>query len=137
MNTEMNKNVPAMVNDANPVLSTMVAETKAEKITFFNAVENPVAKVSDFINNEITISNVYMEKAEYRSDEGLINDGVKTVIINDKGEGILANSIGIAKSLYSIFNVFGMPSEWDEPLTVKVKQVETKNGRYFKLEVVG
>lgn len=136
MNTNVNSNVPAMISDQNPVLSTMVTETKKEKALFYNAVENPTRKVADLINQEITITNVYMEKAHYIDDEGIVTDGVKTVLIDENGEGILANSIGIVKAVYSIFSVFGMPDEWDEPMKVKVKQVETKRGRYFKLEVV-
>ena len=105
-----------------------------DRKAFFNAVQNPTSKVSDYINKRITIQDVYMEKAEYTDDNG-VTQGVKTVIITPEGEGILANSMGIAKALYGIFDIFGMPSSWNEPMTVEVKQVETPKGRYFKLEV--
>lgn len=123
------------IDDINKSMTTMECNTTADKKIFFNAVQNPSSKVSDYINKEITIKDVYMEQAEYEGDEG-ITKGVKTVIITPDGEGILANSMGVARALYGIFDIFGMPSEWDEPMTVMVKQVETTKGRYFKFEVV-
>lgn len=123
------------IDDVNKSMSTMECNTTADKKIFFNAVQNPSSKVSDYINKEITIKDVYMEQAEYEGDGG-VTKGVKTVIITPDGEGILANSMGVARALYGIFDIFGMPSEWDEPMTVMVKQVETPKGRYFKFEVV-
>lgn len=123
------------IDDVNKSMTTMECNTREEKKLFYNAVQNPTAKVSDFINKTLTIADVYMEQAEYNDDQGTTT-GIKTVIITPEGQGILANSIGIAKALYGIFDIFGMPSEWDEPMTVEVKQVETPKGRYFKLEVV-
>lgn len=123
------------IDDVNKSMTTMECNTREEKKLFYNAVQNPTAKVSDFINKTLTIADVYMEQAEYNDDQGTTT-GIKTVIITPEGQGILANSMGIAKALYGIFDIFGMPSEWDEPMTVEVKQVETPKGRYFKLEVV-
>ena len=123
------------IDDINKSMTTMECNTTADKKIFFNAVQNPASKVSDYINKEITIKDVYMEQAEYEGDEG-VTKGVKTVIITPDGEGILANSMGVARALYGIFDIFGMPSEWDGPMTVMVKQVETPKGRYFKFEVV-
>lgn len=122
------------IDDVNKSMTTMDCSTTEQKKIFFNAVQNPTSKVSDYINKQITIKDVYMEQAEYEGDEGLTK-GVKTVIITPDGEGILANSMGVARALYGIFDIFGMPSEWDEPMTVMVKQVETPKGRYFKFEV--
>lgn len=123
------------IDDMNQSICTMNVETRQEKVTFYNAVQNPSHKLSEFVNKEIRIKDVYMEKAEYNSDEGK-TEGVKTIIITPEGESILANSEGIANSLYSIFDIFGMPSEWgDEPLTVVVRQVEVAKGIYYKLEV--
>lgn len=123
------------IDDINKSMTTMECNTTADKKIFFNAVQNPSSKVSDYINKTITIKDVYMEQAEYEGDEG-VTKGVKTVIITPDGDGILANSMGVARALYGIFDIFGMPSEWDEPMTVMVKQVETPKGRYFKFEVV-
>lgn len=133
----MNNNQIVRISEENQAICTMQVASTEDKKAFYNATQNPTAKVSDFINQTITIRDVYMEKAQYVDEEtGLVTDGVKTIIITPEGEGILANSMGVARSLYSLFDIFGMPSEWDEPITVKVKQIEVKGGnRYFKFEV--
>lgn len=131
----MNYAVNRIDKEANQSLCTMVTETTAEKKVFFNAVQNPSSKVADYINKEITIKDIYMEKAFYEDGDGGMTEGVKTVIITPEGEGILANSNGVAKSIFALFDIFGMPGEWEEPITVVVRQIEVPTGRYFKLEV--
>lgn len=131
----MNYAVTRIDNEENQSLCTMTTETTAEKKVFFNAVQNPSSKVADYINQEIVIKDVYMEKAFYEDGDGGMTEGVKTIIITPEGQGILANSNGIAKSIFALFDIFGMPAEWDEPITVTVRQVEVPAGRYFKLEV--
>lgn len=131
----MNYAVTRIDKEENQSLCTMVTETTAEKKMFYNAVQNPSSKVADYINKDITIKDVYMEKAFYEDGDGGMVEGVKTIIITPEGNGILANSNGVAKSLFALFDIFGMPSEWEEPLTVTVRQIEVPSGRYFKLEV--
>lgn len=129
----------ARVNAENPVFTTMVCETMDDKKVFYNAVENPVGKISDLINKELKLTNVYMqflESAYVNEDTGEVSDGVKVVLIDERGQGWFTRSKGIVQSLQNIFTVFGFPQEWGEPLTVLVRQVDTANGRTFKLEVV-
>lgn len=131
----MNYAVNRIDKEENQSLCTMSCDTVAEKKVFFNAVQNPSSKVSDYINQEIVIKDIFMEKAFYEDGNGGMTEGVKTIIITPDGSGILANSTGIAKSIFALFDIFGAPAEWDEPITCIVRQVETPNGRYFKLEV--
>lgn len=137
------KNEIVRLNDETPVYCSLVANSRAEKAILYNAVENPKFKISDFINKRISFINVHMEKTQFiEKDEkgeptGEIRDGIKTVLITPDGDGIICNSNGIARSLYSMFQIFGTPETWDnEPMEVVVKQVETPKGRTFKLEVV-
>lgn len=130
------KNAIKRISDENQSLCTMAVATTEDKKAFYNATQNPAHKISEFIDKSITIRDVYMEKATYvDEDTGIVTDGVKTVIITPEGEGILAQSMGVARSLYALFDIFGLPSEWEEPLTVIVKQVDTQNGLYYKFEV--
>lgn len=137
------KNEIVRINEETPVYCSLVANTRAEKAVLYNAVENPSHKLSEFINKEIEFVNVHMEKIqlmekdENGNETGVIHDCVKTVLITPSGEGIICNSNGIVRSLYSLFSIFGTPETWgDEPMKVIVKQIETPKGRTFKLEVV-
>lgn len=134
----MNQYSIATISNENPVFCTMVATTRDEQKAFYNAVENPEIMIGDMINKKITIKDVHMERASYTDEDGVVSDGIKSVIITPDGTGIISpTSVGLAKALFSIFNVFGTPDTWgDDLITVEVKQVNTKRGRYFKLEVV-
>ncbi len=125
------------ISDKNPEFTTIIANSTEEKIRLYNSVQNPTEKVSDYINREFEFKDIYMEKAQYINEDGVITDGVKTVLIAPDGHGILANSNGVANSLYQILKIFGMPDEWGGYMKVTVLQIETPNGRYFKLKVIG
>lgn len=130
------------INDENLNYCSMVATTRDEKKIIFNAVDNPTARLSNFINKQLTFSNVsmvateIMEKDEDGNPTGVINKCVKTVLITPDGQGIISTSMGVARSLFAMFRIFGLPDEWDEPMTVEVKQVEIGKNRTFKLEVI-
>lgn len=134
------------INDQNPTYSSisLANASKAEKAQFFNAVENPTAKLSEFINKQVTFSNVFMTQTfiTEKDDTGMPipnteKECVKTVLITPEGQGILSTSMGVARALYSLFQIFGTPEEWDEPMTVEVKQVDIGKNRTYKLNVVG
>lgn len=139
----MNTNAIVRISDENPSYSSMPLATRAEKVAFYNAVENPKHKLSSFINKKIKFSNVYMEQvniAERDEDgepTGVMNTAIKTVLITPEGDGILTTSMGVARSLYAMFQIFGTPDTWssDDPMIVEVKQVEIGKNRTFKLEV--
>lgn len=131
----MSNFVVQKINEQNPTFCTLITDSFEAKKTLHNAITSPVDKVSSFINKRIVIKDIYMEVAHYENDEGT-TEGVKTILITPEGEGIMANSQGVAQSIYQILTIFGLPSEWEEPLTVEVQQRETKNGRWFTLKVV-
>lgn len=129
------------ITEDNPTLSTFTVENFNDAKEFYNAVMNCDQKLSSKINEVIKIKNVFMTMAEVDSNNpdgepaGKVKT-VRTVIMTDTGECFMAHSEGIAKSLYNLFTIFGYPDCWEEPIAVRVKQIETNKGRYFKLEVV-
>lgn len=131
------------INEENPSYTSMQMASVEDKKKFFNAVENPSKKLSDFINKKIVIKDISMQFMEIqeRDDDGNpipdhFKPAVKTVIVTSDGIGVFSTSMGLARALYSLFNIFGTPETWEEPLTCVVKQVEIGKNRTFKLEVV-
>ena len=129
------------INDQNLKYCSLAATTTAEKKTVFNAVSNPSEKLSKYINKEVTFSNVSMTSTEImeRDDNGeptgVVNRTVKTVLITPDGKGILSTSMGVARSLFDMFQIFGTPESWTEPMTCIVRQVEIGKNRTFRLEI--
>lgn len=131
------------ITEDNPTFSSLVPTNREEQVLFYNAVENPTSKLSKFINKRIKFSNVFMEQVTIcdKDDDGkpipnTEKPTVKTVLITPEGEGILSTSMGVARSLYSMFQIFGTPDTWESPMEVEVTQVEIGKNRTFKLKVV-
>lgn len=130
------------ITDENPTYCSMVVSSREQRKAFYNAVQNCDKKMSDYINKELTFTDVYMEKTEVMEKDksgnptGVIQDAVKIVLILEDGTGVVSTSKGVLTSLYAMFRIFGTPDVWEEPMRVCVKQIETTKGRTFKLEVV-
>lgn len=126
------------ISDDNPTYCSLAAETKEEQAVIYNAMQNPTHKLSDFINQRVTFSNVFMEQVEITDEDGeeIPVKAVRTVLITPDGEGIVATSNGVARSMYNLFKIFGTPENWEDDMSVIVRQVETARGRTFKLEVI-
>ena len=131
------------IKDSNFEYTSMQIASMEDKKKFYNAIENPEYKLSEFINKEIVIDDVSMvaSQVQERDDAGNpipdhYSDTIKTVIVTPEGDGIISTSMGLARALVSMFRIFGTPDTWDQPLRCVVKQVDVGKNRTFKLEVV-
>ena len=55
---------------------------------------------------------------------------------DDKGNTYNTASFGIYNSLKRIFQIFDVPSTWDSPLKVKIKQIKKDENSILNLEIV-
>lgn len=116
---------------------TMQAEDMKAKKTLFNACSNP-AKISSMIGKTIDLLHFYVEVIQVVSENGgEVVNVPRVVLIDAKGNGYQAVSIGLYNSIKRIVSMFGVPETWNEPLKVEVQQVDLKNGsRTFNLIAV-
>lgn len=123
-------------DEVGSVFTSMALNTIEEKKIFHNATQNPELRISDLINKTFVCKDIFMQKTVIHGDDGEESEVIQTIFVTPEGKGILSNSMGVAKSIISIINVFGEPSEWGfEGLELEVREVNFKNGRYFKLLV--
>lgn len=119
---------------------TMPTNTTAEKKALYNATQGNSEKLIDQINKQIRLAHVYAEPttAQYVQEDGEVVEkaGARMILIDTEGNSYRSSSAGIAQSLSRIFSIFGMPDEWEEPITVEVKRVDCKNGNTYILEIV-
>lgn len=108
--------------------------TAAGKAKLFNVMTNPDKRVSDFINKEIEIKDIYAEQIELTNEEtGETENVPRCILIDTKGVSYVAVSKGVFGDLKRLISLFGSPSVWVEPLKVTVKQVNVKAGSMLKL----
>lgn len=144
---ETAQNVPAIYEDEKFIMDltaerkvdfcTFIPKTEKEKKLLFNAMNNPEKRIGDCINETINIKDVFCEIVNCTNkDTGDVTICPRIVLINEKGVGYQAVSLGIYSALKKIFRVFGMPNEWSSPLKIKVIQVTKGERKMLTLNVV-
>ena len=69
------------------------------------------------------------EYAKEDEETGEVRTGHRTIIFGDDGKSYVTASNYLYNTLKQIFQIFGMPTEWDSPLTVEVIKQSLKNGK--------
>jgi hypothetical protein len=65
-----------------------------------------------------------------------VSDVPRTILLTDDGTAYAAVSDAILGSLRDVFGIMGHPSEWTEPLPVKVVEKRGRSGfRFYKIEL--
>lgn len=109
--------------------------TREAKAQVYNAANNPTHKVGDYINKVINVRDVLAEQIEITDEEtGVVENAVRVVLIDDKGESYQAVSTGIYNALKRAIQVFGAPT-WDEPLPCLIKQVSVGKGSMLTFDI--
>lgn len=106
--------------------------TRKSKVTIYNAVNSVEKRLADCINMTLDVVNIVAFPVAIADEEtGEVVNCLSTVLITKDGTCYGATSQGIANSLSRIFSIVGMPDDgaWEkEPVKMKIKQVNTRNG---------
>jgi hypothetical protein len=114
--------------------TSLQLNTRAEKMAMLKAVNNSLPLL-DKVGEEIAVVDVVLQAVSFPNDEtGLIEDTVRTTLIDADGNAYHAASKGIAISLQQAFKVLGDPMTWEEPLVVTVEQGNRGKFRYLTLK---
>lgn len=128
MTMDDNKNFIADLTSRQTTFCSLKANTPAEKAMLFKAMNNPEKRVGDCINMTINAKDLFCEVVNCVNQQtGEVQSCPRIVIIDDKGVGYQAVSLGVFSAIKKIIQVFGMPS-WETPLPLVVKQI-TKGER--------
>lgn len=115
---------------------SMQATTAAEKKSLYNSINSTEKRVGDCINEVINVKDVYVEIVKCVNKEtGEETSCPRTVLIDDKGVGYQAVSLGVFNGLKKIFQIFGQPNTWETPLPLKVKQLTKGERKILTFEI--
>lgn len=110
--------------------------TAPEKARLYRAMTNPDFRISDCINTVIRLVDVFVEWVEMADNStGEIATVPRCVLFDADGKTYAATSRGIANSLERLAMVYGMP-HWDTPISVKIRQVQNQERRFYTLDIV-
>lgn len=110
--------------------------TQEVKAKYFNAINSASLRLAEQANLTLNIQHVFVEVVQCTNEEtGETKECPRTVLIDDKGVGYQAVSLGVFSSLKKVFEIFGMPPTWKKPLPLKVKVVTKGLKNITTLEV--
>ena len=105
--------------------------------TVYNAVNN-AEQISDHLGEEFHLVHIIQQPTESLNENtGVVEEYTRTTLITADGTAFSAGSDGIAGSVDNLLAAFGEPSEWVEPLRVKVIERKSRNKRtFFSIEAL-
>lgn len=103
------------------------AEDMKSKVRLFNAMNQPKYKVSDMINKKIKLKDVILMNVQMEGEDGEMDMGIRSVLIDADGNAYNATSNGIFSSLTNLYMIFGT-LHFEEPLEILISQIPTKRG---------
>jgi len=123
----------AMLVDLQTAVSSycsMNPTTDEERKSLYNAVNAPAHRLSEFIGQTITITDVYVEIVQITNEQtGEVTEAPRIVLFDGEGNSWACVSTGVFGSLKKLFAVFGTPDTWSNPITLQVKQIERGQGK--------
>lgn len=115
---------------------SMVADTPEEKVTLFNAMNNPDERIADHINETIAVKDLFCEVVQCANQEtGEVSVCPRIVLIDDKGKSYASVSLGIYSAMKKLMSIYGQPT-WDKPIKVKVMQISKGTRKMLSLKLV-
>lgn len=122
--------------NAGGVLSTLTGTDHKTKIATLSAINNSVP-LADNLGKTITVANIIVQPLEMEDEATKQMLAVpRVILIQPDGKAFHAISGVLFRDVQDWFGILGHPSEWEEPLSVKVVQEGTGNRKYFTAKVV-
>ena len=90
------------------------------------------------INKQIKLRHIFVEVIQVMSEQsGELVYVPRVILIDEKGTGYQAVSIGMYNSVKRLIATFGDPATWKKAHTVEIQNVSLKNGQHtFNLKLI-
>lgn len=109
---------------------SIVCETEKDKKTLFNALESCDVLLNDCVGQEIEIKDIYVEEKEVVDEKtGEVKPKFRTILFDAKGQTYATGSYGIYNVMKKLVSIYGLPTDWEKPLKVKVAKRPIGDGK--------
>ena len=109
---------------------SLIPKTDEDAATLFNAIGSP-DKIADHINEIIEVSHIYAEVIQVVSEaNGETVNVPRVVLIDQKGKGYQAVSVGIYNAAKRLLQLFGTPETWSKPKKIKIRNISLQGGMH-------
>ena len=96
-----------------------------------SSVSPAADKIADHINEIIEVSHIYAEVIQVVSEaNGETVNVPRVVLIDQKGKGYQAVSVGIYNAAKRLLQLFGTPETWSKPKKIKIRNISLQGGMH-------
>lgn len=114
----------------NKMYCSIVANTEESKKQLFNALETCDALLNECVGQEIELKDIYVEERQVFDEEtGEVKNKYRTILFDENGQTYATGSYGIYNIIRKIISIYGYPTDWKNPLKVKVSKRPIGNGK--------
>lgn len=115
-------------------MTTLDTTTDEGKLALYAAISD-AAPLSDHLNVPIKLVGFTAQIVEFADEDGVMTEGIRMILIDDKGKSFASMSSGINKALKNIVGVFGDPSTWKAPKSVRAVMEGKKPREFYTLKL--
>jgi hypothetical protein len=121
------------LNAGDGFFSSLSLKTQAERVAMLKAV-NGSQPLADNLNTPIPVKDIVCQQVQIENEAtGVINDAIRTTLIDGDGNAYHATSKGIFTQVKNMINILGNPNTWDEPVTVTATKEGTGARKFLTL----
>lgn len=103
---------------------------KEDKKKLFNTLEQCDLLLNECVGNEIALKDIYCEEKEVLDETtGELKTKYRTILFDENGQTYATGSYGIFNVINKIISIYGLPTEWEEPINVRVAKRPLGDGR--------
>lgn len=125
----------ALLNETG-MYTSMDLSDDASKVVMYNAMNNPTSRLSEHVNEEILVKDVFIEQVTLTNSEtGEVSNPYRIVLIDMDGNSYVAVSTGVYNSVRKLIMIFGSPT-WENGLRVKVRQITKGRNKITTLDAI-
>lgn len=130
-NNQSSEIVKSSIINNNSTYCSFRPKTNEERKALFNASEKCDVVLNDIVGQEIEIANIlineYPRKDKETGEE--LSNGHRTIIFDKDNKTYVTASNYFFIALSKLVSTFGEPSEWAEPIKIKIVKKDVKDGK--------
>lgn len=127
----------AGVTEAQGFYTSLSLSSPADKFRMLNIINNSEPLLEQ-VGKQIAIKDVVMMTVDVTDQQtGEVGGAVRIVLVTPDNVAYHATSKGIVQSLRQLFNLFGEPTTWKNPVKANVLEKKGRGGfRFLTLDFV-
>lgn len=114
--------------------SSLKGTDLATKKKIFTAITSASA-LAENLDKTINLKHVIIQPVTTEDEKGTVENFLRTILIDENNVAYASGSAGIVLAIKNLFDVYGEPDEWSEPVGIKVVEERGRRGyRYMTIK---